>query len=190
MLDTAGSRQLPTTRFRRPPGRHGARALADAVRQNFNLGAGSVETRDLLITLGWRVSEQLLWAHEGGLRASMGPSIHGGFSFVVDHRPAPDEAWMAADYSSPAALSHALVNARLAHELGHVFFYGLEAPYRRLSEHTTDEERFCDLFASYLLLPHGTPFQRGNSEDLTALTTRLGVPLGLLVATGRSQQVT
>src|SRR5690349_15966779 len=90
----------------------------------------STFVEDLLKSQGWVVHEQSLEAARGGLQALMAPH-KGGFLFVVDPSPTPDEqlAWGHAD---PGWLSARLVNQRLAHELCHVLFHGENG--RRLVE--------------------------------------------------------
>lgn len=69
------------------------------------------------------------------------------FVFVVDPDPTPTEraAW---DKLPTQLVEEHLVNVRLAHELAHVLFYGLDG--HRLTSASQEEEAFCDAFADTL----------------------------------------
>ncbi len=102
---------------------------------------------DLLKSQGWVVRAQTLDAAQDGLQALMAPH-EGGFLFVVDPCPTPDErvAWAGADKDW---LALRIVNQRLAHELCHVLFHGAKG--RRLVDPSPAEEDFCDAFAAALI---------------------------------------
>lgn len=100
----------------------------------------------LLLRLGWTVDEHPLQAADGGLEAVMAPK-DGGFVFVVDPEPTPDQKRAWGHLPTDEVRAH-VVNSRLAHELGHVFFYGLDG--RRLLRASRQEEAFCDAFADML----------------------------------------
>jgi hypothetical protein len=66
------------------------------------------------------------------------------FTFVVDPDPTPSERVALSDLSEAQKRAR-VVELRLAHELGHVFFYGHDG--RRLLPASPAEEEFCDAFA-------------------------------------------
>lgn len=140
----AVSSTLPAYRFAVVPELEQASCVADAVRRCWGLQAGQqVDVAAGLVALGWTVQLQNLEAPEGGLQAVMGPVVD-GFVFIADSRPAASE-------STEASSTEALVNYRLAHELGHVFFYDHSLPPRRLARQSDEEEVFCDVFAAALV---------------------------------------
>jgi hypothetical protein len=78
----------------------------------------------------------------------------GGFTFVVDPNPTPAEASVLAHLAS-SERSRRVIDRRLAHELGHTFFYGLDG--RRLVSSSSAEEAFCDEFAEAFIDSRATP---------------------------------
>jgi hypothetical protein len=101
--------------------------------------------------MGWRVQVRPLDAPENGLQAAMAPT-EDGFVFVADDRPTPRQA-EACESETSEQLARALVNLRLAHELGHVFFYDRSCPAARMTPVSPAEEDFCDTFAEALVGP-------------------------------------
>ena len=82
-------------------------------------------------------------APEDGVRAMLLPMVRGGFTVLSILVPPQPE--------SRAGRDMALIRlTRLAHELGHSFFYAPGAPPRRLFPIGPEEERFCDAFAAAL----------------------------------------
>lgn len=104
-------------------------------------GTGVDPTR-LLRAAGWRLLRAPLSAASGGLQAALVPS-DAGFVVVVDPSPVPGAQ------TRVDALT--LLRARIAHELGHAFFYEAGSPPRRAVPPSAREERFCDAFAAALL---------------------------------------
>jgi hypothetical protein len=146
--------QLPAHRYSFVPELSEARRLASAVREGFSVGGESVAEVELWLSkLGWGVRHARLGASKGGLQAILGPCST-GFLFTVDDEPTPAErqCWEACD-SDGEAVAAGLRRWRLAHEIGHVFFYDQERPPRRLLPQSRAEENFCDVFAAHLLLP-------------------------------------
>lgn len=141
----------PSARFHTvPPARHAA-SLASSVLAGADRAGLATYPEVLAAAAGWRVVRRPLQATTGGLQALMGPVPDGGFLFTVDDRATPDElaALHAYGLFDPA---DSIFRWRLAHELGHVFFYGDRRPHERLPMRTTSgEETFCDLFALALL---------------------------------------
>jgi hypothetical protein len=91
---------------------------------------------DATRALGWRYREGPIGSATSTLESLLVPLNRGGFSVVVNsHRsPSPEHAlWLT------------------AHEIGHSFFYAPGSPPRRIIPVTTEEEVFCDAFATRLL---------------------------------------
>lgn len=82
------------------------------------------------------------------------PRPDGQFSIVVDPIP-----------KTETSLSVDIIRHRnrfrIAHEIGHSFFYDRStSPPRRLTRPSAEEEEFCDEFASALLIPRSVAKQR------------------------------
>jgi hypothetical protein len=134
---------LPAYRFATVPDVEQASRVARAVRRRWGLGDDEpVDVAARLVSLGWVVQLQDLDAAVGGLQAAMAPSAD-GFVFIADTRPDPAERPRA----DSGERTRNRVNYRLAHELGHVFFYDQATPARRLARRSEQEEAFCDAFA-------------------------------------------
>lgn len=144
--------ELPSTRFLAPPAVEQASRLALTVREALGIGASDpVDVEAMISGLGWQVQRRHLDADWGGVQALMAPAA-GGFLFVVDPRPSP--ACPSGSLNvGVEVLERAIFSRRLAHELGHVFFYDTGSPARRLLRHSEAEEKYCDAFAAALLLP-------------------------------------
>jgi hypothetical protein len=99
------------------------------------------------------------------------PKIKGGFQILVDPGRAPS-----------AATRRRRLRFRLAHEPGHSFFYDRRPrPARRLLNHSSVEEQFCDTFASALLLPPTTVARRpATLETILDLSNKLDVSVQLV----------
>lgn len=163
---------LPASRFLDAPPVEHAPLLADAIRCSAGLDlADPVAVADLISGWGWTVERRRLGAAQGGLKAVMGPTSN-GFLFVVDDNPAPDCSTLQLDIADDDR-RRALFNRRLAHELGHVFFYRAEPPMRRLTAGSTAEEAYCDAFALALLLPPEA-FSNAWSEPPSQCINRWG----------------
>ncbi len=85
-----------------------------------------------------------LGAERSGLQALLMPRLSGGFEFVLDAAPTPEQA-------AAGAGGHGLVEWRLAHEYAHTFFYARRHVPRRPRPACREEELFCDAFANALL---------------------------------------
>ena len=154
---------LPGSRFVTPPpvemAAHLVRAMVAVSPSPLALGASRI-----VGGAGWSVVTRRLGAPTGGLRGMMAPRAGGGFLFVIDPRPAPMER----DILELGGVNRdLLMNLRLAHELGHVFFYEPDPPHRRLPARTRseEEEQFCDAFA-FALTAAAWP---GSAKVLTRL---------------------
>ena len=92
-----------------------------------------------------------LSAPSGRQDALLCPRAQGGFTIVVDPRPSPRDPpneRSANDMAEPHFLRW-----RIAHELGHTFFYDDDQPARRRISWNPAEEEWADLFATYFLTP-------------------------------------
>jgi len=148
--------ELPSTRFLAPPALEQASRLAVRVRESMGMGASDpVDIEAMVLELGWQVQKRHLDADWGGVQALMAPAAS-GFLFVVDPRPSPSCPSRSLNVDAEV-LERALFCRRLAHELGHVFFYDTGRPARRLLRHSEAEEKYCDAFAAALLLPSQEP---------------------------------
>jgi hypothetical protein len=139
-----------------------ALALADVVRREV-VGVGVDEAVDdfglLLAAGGFSVAEADLKADEGGHEALMFPGADGLLHIRVDSRPKAGWATECAELRSETR-RHRL-RFRVAHEVAHSFFYRRTGDVaRRQRRSSPGEERFCDLFASALLVPPAAVLRR------------------------------
>lgn len=87
---------------------------------------------------------QHLAASEGRQDALLCPRDGGGFVIVVDPDLSPKDRQAGRDLL-------AALDWRIAHELGHTYFYDRGAPPQRWSSWSRDEEDAADFFAAALL---------------------------------------
>lgn len=92
-----------------------------------------------------------LSADVGGQDALLIPTSVGSFRVVVDPRLSVRQYWWASSTPS-AALLTSVIAFRVAHEIGHTFFFAPGRPPRRRTPVTPEEEDFCDRFAAALLV--------------------------------------
>jgi len=117
----------------------------------------------------------VLDAKSGGNEALLIPSAEGGFEILVDPWSAaslPEQSEVARHYVSRRRLRF-----RIAHEIGHSFFYDRRIrPAKRLLRHSAAEEAFCDVFASALLVPQSLVVRRGpTAKTVSELSRALDV---------------
>jgi hypothetical protein len=117
---------------------------------------------------------------QGGLEAILSPRI-GGFEITVDTEPPGGWGFV------PAHLREALhrhrLRFRVAHELGHTFFYdrGSKHP-RRMVPDSNDQEQFCDEFARALLIPPAAiPLRLPDPRAVVELAQQYDVSLEVAV---------
>jgi hypothetical protein len=109
-----------------------------------------------------------------------------GFLFLSDRRLTPRQRSELGGESERRWQSE-IVNSRLAHELGHIFFYDQSTPARRLAVPSSEEERFCDAFADALTLgdeavaPVLTSGAQCLSQEQFTVSALQGVPTGCAV---------
>jgi IrrE N-terminal-like domain len=96
---------------------------------------------------------------ESGHEALIVPLHGGGFDLLVDANP-PGGGPV-----SPRLLRQRF-RFRVAHEVGHSFFYDRRSnPPRRRLPGSAEEEAFCDRFASALLIPHSFVARRETAPE-------------------------
>ncbi len=134
------------------PGEHIAVRLADEVRR-LAFDEESPCDLDRLCTLGgFKYQLAVLDTGCRGHEALLVPRVEGGFDILVD--PVPTRGRAVHDEVARARLSRRRMRFRIAHEIGHSFFYDRRCrPARRLLGHSDAEEAFCDAFANALLVP-------------------------------------
>lgn len=175
---SARERYAPCPLFE-PPDRH-----AEVLRNVHGISDGQpVDVMAIIEGRGWHVVRRSLGATHGGLQAAIVPSRRSEFRIAVDSEPAPTEVW---EHSFRPAedLRHALERSRLAHELGHTFFYRVpnracETSPVRLAPPKGKEEAFCDQFAASLLVPPSAARTavKGGAETVLQLAHRLVAPV-------------
>jgi hypothetical protein len=98
----------------------------------------------------------------------------GGFDVMVNSDPPKDSASPITD----PVIARRRARFRLAHEIGHSFFYDRRpAVPVRCAPGSDAEERFCDLFASVLLIPSNAIPEDPTPHDLRTLSSRFDVSL-------------
>ena len=163
-----------------PPALH-----AGAVRQRCGLGpAAPFDVEFFIKAQGWRVVDRELMGVGGSVRqAALLPSRSSTFVMSVDPRWSVPETWEAVLFS-PKRGTAAIRRARLAHELGHTFFYRWPLqgePPRRAVPGTPAEEVFCDAFATELLAPKGAVENASGAKSAVAIAHSLCVPVSLVL---------
>jgi hypothetical protein len=131
---------------------------------------------DLVLELGRiRLRRGDLRARDGGREALLLPIDGDAFEVVVD--ATPRGGWLHAA-STRSRVERARERFRIAHEVGHTFFYlrGGPRPTRCFPPGGQAEEAFCDRFAEELLIPDKaitTP--RFAARDVFSVATTYGV---------------
>lgn len=130
-----------------------ADSLAAAVREGASTPTRGRQDLTELLTLG-RFDLRLgaLSARGGGIEAALAPRGDDRFALLVDTEP-PD-GWASVPPGLHQQLARHRLRFRVAHEIGHSFFYDRsgECPQRLVFD-SPDQERWCDRFASALLVP-------------------------------------
>ena len=146
----------PAHTFRTVPPRQAARSLALQVRRSaIGNSSGWCDLTRLCIAGGFRTilsdfSDDERPTHS----ALLIPRIDGTFDIVVDPQPRV-QSTRSTPFPQAAIPTQAhRFRFRVAHEIGHSFFYNRTArPPSRLLPFSPAEEKFCDEFASALLVP-------------------------------------
>jgi hypothetical protein len=143
----------PSRSFTTVPSRELARELAAEVRGTVGSDAGRVDLEACCAIGGFELRICDLRTSEGGVEGLLVPRPQGRFRIVVD--PTPPAGWNDAPAQVRDPLRRHRSRFRIAHEIGHSFFYdrGRGTPSRRSEGGTPAEERFCDEFARELLVP-------------------------------------
>jgi len=146
----------PSDCFEGLPPRRVANRLARRVRAAATLPAdGPLDVDVLCRSGGFTLVRQRLGAARGGYEGRLAP-LRSGFQITVDSEPRG--GWTAVPSASRKALSVHRERFRVAHEVGHTFFYERRPgrmPERRLPD-SRAQERWCDEFARMLLVPPPT----------------------------------
>jgi uncharacterized protein DUF955 len=151
--DRLAEGEWPERPLARVPGLRGAQRLAASVRKG--LGGDHLAPLDLDAACRLAridVDQARLGARTGRREALLCPDHGGLFRVLVDPEPAGGDGHLATD--ARRDLRRHRFRFRIAHELGHTFFYwrGRGKPRRHLLDSQAQEE-FCDYFASALLVP-------------------------------------
>jgi len=102
---------------------------------------------------GFRVKRIKFAKSQKDHQALLVPTADGSFEIIVDPSIRREEG-NKTDAIIPDIELHRL-RFRIAHEIGHSFFYNRKVrPPKRLLDGSKEEELFCDHFASALLVPH------------------------------------
>jgi hypothetical protein len=131
--------------------------------------------------------ERRLGGARGGLEAVLAPAPVNRFEIHVD--PEPLGGWRPVPYLLRGAIQRQRLRFRVAHEIGHSFFYdrSAEVPRRHIGNSQRQEE-FCDRFAADLLLPRDVVAATEPSpQALVALAVRYDVSLQLAVRSFSAQ---
>lgn len=136
--------------------RNGSPAIrpAELARQVHAAVGRSTAPPSLLELAGWELRVAELSADVGGQDALLIPTSAGSFQIVVDPRLSARQYWWSPDRPS-RTLIDSVIAFRIAHEIGHTFFYAPGtpgSPPRRRTPLTPQEEDFCDLFAAALVV--------------------------------------
>lgn len=142
----------PETTFRRVPPIGHAATLAMELRRSLGVGRdplGPIEA--ICRASGAHLRVMPLRSAQRGLEAILATRA-GGFEITVDTEPSG--GWGFVPLHLRDALHRHRLRFRVAHELGHTFFYdrGGNHPQRVVLD-SADQEQFCDEFARALLIP-------------------------------------
>lgn len=154
----------PEPRLQWVPSLDEAEALTTRVRSAIGL-APDVALRDLsplLSVANCSLALADLHADRGGNEALLVPLPDGRFSVRVD--PRPRGGW-GSHRELRDEMTQQRLRFRVAHEIGHTFFYErAKSGLRRRLRGSAAEERFCDHFAAALLVPP----EQARARPLTA----------------------
>ncbi|MEX2226561.1 MAG: ImmA/IrrE family metallo-endopeptidase [Dehalococcoidia bacterium] len=154
-----------------------AEQLALEVREFSLVGSaswsGPCDFQQVCERAGFRISYVPLEAGTGGHEALLVPRLDGSFDILVDDDPPPPDSLLA---ECEGDTDEQRAQYRIAHEIGHSFFYDRSsAPPRRLIPPSPQEERFCDLFASALLVPPGVTARISAVQEVLECRKRFEV---------------
>lgn len=167
----------PDPRFTGVPPLGEARALADQARQDLGVRSARVDVRSCCSLAGVDLVDASLG--DAGREALLIPRSR-GFRIVIN-----------SDFiatTGQQALGRQRRRFRVAHELGHTFFYSLGTgrPRRRFPSGGLEEERFCDEFARSLLAP--SPEGEVCADEVLALQARYDVSLEVAARTAAASR--
>jgi hypothetical protein len=127
------------------------------------------------------VLERDLAVTERGPEALLIPLEGDRFRIAVD--PTPRSGWQCRPSGERAPVARHRFRFRVAHELGHTFFYSRCGDRRpsRVSRGSSEEEMFCDRFARALLLPDAVLEKCTEVSTLAQVHRDYGVSLEVTV---------
>jgi hypothetical protein len=131
-----------------------AHALARAVREAANIepAAPLLDLRPICRAGRFRVVVKRLSASHAGVEALLSPEPGDRFEIWVD--PEPRGGWGRVAATVKPELKRHRTRFRIAHEIGHAFFYERSGGTpRRIAPDSPQQEVFADTFARSLLLP-------------------------------------
>jgi hypothetical protein len=130
-----------------------AELLAAAVRDSVSTSSEACQDLSTVLALGrFELRICALSARGGGIEAALAPRSDDRFALLVDTEPR--NGWESVNPRVREELSRHRLRFRVAHEIGHSFFYDRSGQRpRRVVFDSSEQERWCDRFASSLLLP-------------------------------------
>jgi hypothetical protein len=143
----------PDVAFHSVPRLAAAETLAAMAREAAGTPVNCPQDLNALLTIGrFDLRLRSLGACGGGIEAALAPRDNDRFEVVVDTEPR--NGWASVAAGLREQLARHRLRFRVAHEIGHSFFYDRahQRP-RRLVFDSPELERWCDRFASALLLP-------------------------------------
>jgi hypothetical protein len=159
-----------------------AEDLAACLRAAAGLSLAKRIEFDRLLSLGrFDLRRKSLGAIGGGIEATLTPQPENRFALSVDTEPRG--GWDSVTPSLREDLARHRLRFRIAHEIGHSFFYDRvgQRPRRTLAA-SEAQERWCDRFASALLMPPSAVAQRrATPRSVLSLQTHYDVSLHVAV---------
>jgi hypothetical protein len=159
-----------------------AERLAADVRDAAGLSSRRRLDLDPLLLLGrFDLRSEPLGARGGGIEAALAPRRDNRFVLTVDSEPRG--GWSSVAPCLREDLARHRLRFRVVHEIGHSFFYDrLGGRPRRTVANSVEQERWCDRFASAVLLPPATVARRPASpQALLRLQDQFDVSLHVVV---------
>jgi hypothetical protein len=145
----------PHTLYTSVPNRSATRRLAERVRRvvhQDNADGAATDLASICRTGRFRVHERRLDAAGGGPEAMLSPERRDRFDVWVD--PTPRGGWTHIPQALRPTLRRQRVRFRVAHEIGHSFFFRrTDGEPCRVLRDSPEQEAFADDFARMLLVP-------------------------------------
>lgn len=167
----------PETTLQEVPPTREATNLASGLRSALGLGDAPLGRIESICAVAGVVVRQIpLRGAQGGLEASLTPRV-GGFEVTVDTEPRG--GWGLVPSHLREMLQRHRLRFRIAHELGHTFFYDRSGDRpRRIVPDSEEQEVFCDEFARAFLIPSAAiPPRLANPRVVAELSRSYDVSL-------------